>query len=585
MVKLIIEDDEGKTTVVPLIRDEITIGRKEGNTIRLTERNVSRRHAKLLKQNGAIFIEDLNSYNGIKVNGNKIAGRVAITEGDRIQIGDYVLGLKMEGAELVLEAGPTGAKTLELPRSAEIATTQLPAETVGTAVEAAEPPPAPAPAPVPPPVAPREPLKVEHAGRLVCVSTNFPGQEWVLNKPLMVIGRTEENDCVVNHRSISRHHARITEENGRYTIVDLQSSNGVRVNGEEYGKVELRRGDLIDLGHVRLRFVAAGEDFVFSRDASVVDISKIGGSRGGLWAGLSVAVVLIVGGLIWYFSRTPPPPHTNTDVQSGATGDAQRGGVGADPLIEINTLTTSEQWAAILKLCDQLKAEQRAGAQSSCDRARLEKDAKERFDKANDASLQHKPKTVLELWAEIPAESAYKKRDLEMIEKAKKEYGADAKNSLKEAITAQECEKAKTIAAELKRLLQDSEGEQAASECKPLGMAKKIDVVRPPPKKHKIPVVKLPPKKKDEPRDAAQATALLKQAQESYVSGNHSRAILLGEQALKADPGNKQAIQIIGASACYVKNERKARWAFERLPTATRNVLKAVCGKAGINLE
>ncbi|MBU2567129.1 FHA domain-containing protein, partial [Patescibacteria group bacterium] len=70
MVKLIIEDDEGKTTVVPLIRDEITIGRKEGNTIRLTERNVSRRHAKLVKQSSAIFIEDLNSYNGIKVNGN-----------------------------------------------------------------------------------------------------------------------------------------------------------------------------------------------------------------------------------------------------------------------------------------------------------------------------------------------------------------------------------------------------------------------------------------------------------------------------------------------------------------------------------
>ena len=100
MVKLIIEDDEGKTTVVPLIRDEITIGRKEGNTIRLTERNVSRRHAKLLKQNGAIFLEDLDSYNGIKINGNKIAGRVAIAEGDRIQIGDYILGLKLEGAEV-----------------------------------------------------------------------------------------------------------------------------------------------------------------------------------------------------------------------------------------------------------------------------------------------------------------------------------------------------------------------------------------------------------------------------------------------------------------------------------------------------
>src|SRR4051795_10110399 len=96
MYKLIIEDDEGKTTVVPMIRDEITIGRKEGNTIRLTERNVSRKHAKLLKANGSVYIEDLQSYNGIKINGEKIAGRAPITEGDRVQIGDYQLSLKLD---------------------------------------------------------------------------------------------------------------------------------------------------------------------------------------------------------------------------------------------------------------------------------------------------------------------------------------------------------------------------------------------------------------------------------------------------------------------------------------------------------
>src|SRR3982751_3267446 len=99
MYKLIIEDDEGKTTVVPLIRDEITIGRKEGNTIRLTERNVSRRHAKLLKSNGTVFIEDLTSYNGIKVNGDRIAGRAPVNEGDRVQIGDYQLALKLDKAQ------------------------------------------------------------------------------------------------------------------------------------------------------------------------------------------------------------------------------------------------------------------------------------------------------------------------------------------------------------------------------------------------------------------------------------------------------------------------------------------------------
>src|SRR5438445_5562537 len=106
MYKLIIEDDEGKATVVPLIRDEITIGRKEGNTIRLTERNVSRKHAKLLKANGTIYIEDLQSYNGIKVNGDRIAGRAPIAEGDRIQIGDYQLALKLD--KTAAPDGPRG---------------------------------------------------------------------------------------------------------------------------------------------------------------------------------------------------------------------------------------------------------------------------------------------------------------------------------------------------------------------------------------------------------------------------------------------------------------------------------------------
>src|SRR5271170_4970364 len=96
MFKLVIQDDEGKTTVVPLIRDEITIGRKEGNTIRLTERNVSRRHARIVRSNGSVLVEDLDSYNGVKVNGARIQGRINVNEADRIQIGDYLLELKVD---------------------------------------------------------------------------------------------------------------------------------------------------------------------------------------------------------------------------------------------------------------------------------------------------------------------------------------------------------------------------------------------------------------------------------------------------------------------------------------------------------
>src|SRR5580704_16042246 len=104
MFKLVIQDDEGKTTVVPLIRDEITIGRKEGNTIRLTERNVSRRHARILRSDNEVQIEDLGSYNGIRVNNARIAERVSLRISDQVQIGDYKLYLKAEGVEQVDDA-------------------------------------------------------------------------------------------------------------------------------------------------------------------------------------------------------------------------------------------------------------------------------------------------------------------------------------------------------------------------------------------------------------------------------------------------------------------------------------------------
>ena len=128
------------------------------------------------------------------------------------------------------------------------------------------------------------------------VSSNFAGQEFVLDKAAVVIGRTDENDVVINHRSISRHHAKIVREARALPHRRSAVANGVRVNGEEYGKVELRKGDHVDLGHVRLRFVAPGEDFLFDRDAQVVDVSGGKKSRAGLVAVLMLVVIALAGG-------------------------------------------------------------------------------------------------------------------------------------------------------------------------------------------------------------------------------------------------------------------------------------------------
>jgi pSer/pThr/pTyr-binding forkhead associated (FHA) protein len=118
VLKLIIEDDEGHTTVVPLEQDEITIGRKEGNTVRLTDRNISRQHARLVRSNSSLFIEDLDSYNGVKVNGNRITARTTIRETDHLDIGDYHVSFQKTDEALAKGATDeevTGQITIQPP--------------------------------------------------------------------------------------------------------------------------------------------------------------------------------------------------------------------------------------------------------------------------------------------------------------------------------------------------------------------------------------------------------------------------------------------------------------------------------------
>ena len=71
MYKLKIQDDEGRSTRVPMLKDEVSIGRDEGNTIRLTDRNVSRNHARLVQRETCLHLVDLSRY-GTQVNGMRI---------------------------------------------------------------------------------------------------------------------------------------------------------------------------------------------------------------------------------------------------------------------------------------------------------------------------------------------------------------------------------------------------------------------------------------------------------------------------------------------------------------------------------
>ena len=99
-MKLVIEDEEGLRREVLLDRDEITIGRREDNLVHLPERNVSRRHARLLQKDGAVLLEDLRSANGTRVNGIRITEAVRLGDGDLVRIGDYGVALRPDGIPL-----------------------------------------------------------------------------------------------------------------------------------------------------------------------------------------------------------------------------------------------------------------------------------------------------------------------------------------------------------------------------------------------------------------------------------------------------------------------------------------------------
>lgn len=101
-MKLVIEDSTGTRSTVAFNGDEITVGRAaEGNTVRLAERNVSRRHARFHRQGTTVFVEDLGSLVGTRVNGERIQARRRLRAGDVVEIGDFDVAVVGDAAQEV----------------------------------------------------------------------------------------------------------------------------------------------------------------------------------------------------------------------------------------------------------------------------------------------------------------------------------------------------------------------------------------------------------------------------------------------------------------------------------------------------
>ena len=80
------------------------------------------------------------------------------------------------------------------------------------------------------------------------------GRRTVLSSDRMVLGRSRDCDITVDDANVSREHAELRTAGGAWRIVDLGSTNGVKVNRRRIDQAELKHGDRITLGVTDLDF-------------------------------------------------------------------------------------------------------------------------------------------------------------------------------------------------------------------------------------------------------------------------------------------------------------------------------------------
>ncbi|MEZ4406713.1 MAG: ATPase, T2SS/T4P/T4SS family [Polyangiales bacterium] len=106
MLTLIVTEKGGTPKRMEFEKDEVTVGRVPGNDIVLPKGNVSKRHSRVVLQDGRFFVVDLKSTNGTYLNGRRITTPSVIRPGDKIYIGDFIVSVEMEGAEVDDSAAP-----------------------------------------------------------------------------------------------------------------------------------------------------------------------------------------------------------------------------------------------------------------------------------------------------------------------------------------------------------------------------------------------------------------------------------------------------------------------------------------------
>jgi ABC transport system ATP-binding/permease protein len=243
---------------------------------------VSRKHAQVSRQNGGFVVIDNGSFNGTLVNEQRISTPTPIYHGDEIQLGMGGPVLRFNSPQQAAPKGASLAGQRAVAIGQQAVLQDLP-EQIGSKT------------------------MVFRGGNVSQqVKTESSAQPQLLmqltfgGKQELTIGRDDNNDIKLDGLQISNRHARLLQSGSGVTVEDLNSTNGVYVNGQKISRQNVSSSDSVQIGSFVIRVDNAGNIGVFdTRSKTRIDSVNItkevrdrsGGGKLKLLDGVSLTVM------------------------------------------------------------------------------------------------------------------------------------------------------------------------------------------------------------------------------------------------------------------------------------------------------
>lgn len=234
MARLILMFNKQVVKEYPLMKESVTIGRNEANTIRIDNLAVSGYHARIDVAGSDFILTDLQSTNGTFVNDKKVVSH-KLVHGDNVIVGKHIILFVGTGKEGDVKAGDQRTdmdKTMMLDTAKQ---KELLAKQHG-AVEAAK--------------------AAQKVGVISFIEGSGLG-EIELSKKLTKIGKADSSEIKLTGFFMPATAATISRRPSGYVITSMGAK--LKVNGEIVKEsVSLKEFDTIELGKVKFQFYQKG---------------------------------------------------------------------------------------------------------------------------------------------------------------------------------------------------------------------------------------------------------------------------------------------------------------------------------------